>query len=376
MRIAIITLPLHANYGGILQAYALQTVLKQMGHTVETIVTPWQKSMPLWRLPLAYTKRCILKFLLCRKKRIFFEQWYNRTDPPLVEHLRLFVEKELSMRLISKYSDIKDGEYDAFVVGSDQIWRPIYFDSSIENAFLSFAKDWKVVKRIAYAASFGTDKWEYTPKQTEQCRKLAMLFDAISVREESAVDICEKHLDCKVKHVLDPTMLLSVDNYCNLLKNGKPPLSDGQLLTYILDESAETECIVKKIAAKFDYKLFRINSRYEDLEAPLSERMQPSLEQWLKGFYDAKFVVTDSFHATVFSILFGKPFIVIGNRERGMSRLQSLLSMFMLEKHLLLIGEELNLNVDYNIDAQKVNVVLSKLRAKSIDFLTNHLNRI
>lgn len=59
-----------------------------------------------------------------------------------------------------------------------------------------------------------------------------------------------------------------------------------------------------------------------------------------------------------------------------MSRLQSLLSMFMLEKHLLLIGEELNLNVDYNIDAQKVNVVLSKLRAKSIDFLTNHLNRI
>lgn len=374
MRIAIITLPLHANYGGILQAYALQTVLKQMGHTVETIVTPWQKSMPLWRLPLAYTKRCILKFLLCRKKRIFFEQWYNRTDPPLVEHLRLFVEKELSMRLISKYSDIKDGEYDAFVVGSDQIWRPIYFDSSIENAFLSFAKDWKVVKRIAYAASFGTDKWEYTPKQTEQCRKLAMLFDAISVREESAVDICEKHLDCKVKHVLDPTMLLSVDNYCNLLKNGKPPLSDGQLLTYILDESAETECIVKKIAAKFDYKLFRINSRYEDLEAPLSERMQPSLEQWLKGFYDAKFVVTDSFHATVFSILFGKPFIVIGNRERGMSRLQSLLGLFELDNHLVMVDEELNL--DYGIDVQAVNAVLSELRAESIGFLTNHLNQI
>ena len=122
MRIAIITLPLHANYGGILQAYALQNVLKQMGHTVETIQTPSFKRIPLWRKPLTYIKRFILKYIFGRNVRVFFEQWYNITDPSLVKHMKCFIEEYISIRLVSRYTDIKEDEYEAFIVGSDQIW--------------------------------------------------------------------------------------------------------------------------------------------------------------------------------------------------------------------------------------------------------------
>ncbi|EGF56069.1 polysaccharide pyruvyl transferase family protein [Bacteroides fluxus] len=373
MRIAIITLPLHANYGGILQAYALQNVLKQMGHTVETIQTPSFKRIPLWRKPLTYIKRFILKYIFGRNVRVFFEQWYNITDPSLVKHMKCFIEEYISIRLVSRYTDIKEDEYEAFIVGSDQIWRPIYFEQSIDIAYLSFTRDWGNVKRIAYAASFGTDKWEYTRKQIICCSKLIKSFDAISVREYSAVELCRQHLNCNVLHVLDPTMLLDVNDYCKLFMDKQLPPTKGELLTYILDENIETEDFVYQLANNLDYRPFRANSHYEDFDAPLSERVQPPVEQWLKGFYDAKFIVTDSFHATVFSILFKKPFIVICNEERGGARLKSLLGMFGLERHLIVLGEEINFDFNFNLDNGEIDINLNRLRTESINFLTSSL---
>ena len=77
------------------------------------------------------------------------------------------------------------------MVGSDQVWRPMYYPTKIENAYLDFARDWNV-KRMAYAASFGTSDWEYTAGQTRRCRELLRKFDVVSVREESAVGLCRK----------------------------------------------------------------------------------------------------------------------------------------------------------------------------------------
>ena len=375
MRIAIITLPLHANYGGILQAYALQTILKRMGHNVEIITLSCFLRIPLWRIPFTYIKRCSFKYLFGKKIRIFYEQWYNRTDPLLVIHMKCFIDERIFIRFVNRYNDIKDGEYDAFIVGSDQVWRPQYFKSSIENAYLAFAKKWKNVKRIAYAASFGTDEWEYTLKQTKYCSKLVELFDGVSVREKTAVGLCEHYLHCKAQHVLDPTMLLTASSYYQLFMNKQLSPCDGQLLTYILDENVETENIILQLAAHFGYKPFRVNSRYENYNAPLIERVQPSVEQWLKGFYEAEFIVTDSFHATIFAILFRKPFIVIGNRERGLSRLHSLLCMFSLEKHFVFTSGQINFNMDYSIDTQELDIILDKLRSDSIDYLTYHVRK-
>lgn len=374
MRIAIITLPLHGNYGGILQNYALQTVLKRMEHTVETITLPWELQQPWWRKPLAYSKRSVDKYVLRRRKMpVFYEQWYNRTLPILVHDMWNFVEEHIHTRRVENFADISEGEYDAFVVGSDQIWRPMYSYRPITNAYLDFAKDWKNTKRVAYAASFGTDRWEYSDLQTRQCAALAALFDGISVREEAAVRLCRGHLHCEAVHVLDPTMLLAAEDYVALLKDKKLGAPRGELLTYVLDETPEKARIIEKVANHYQYAIYRANSRFEDRTAPLTERKQPPVEQWLKDFQDAKFVITDSFHATVFSILFGKPFIVIGNKARGLSRIDSLLKMFGLEGHVVSSLTGLDVSRNYGLDTGRVREVLQARRQVAMEFLRTSL---
>lgn len=373
MRIVIITLPLHGNYGGILQNYALQIVLKRMGHTVETIVFPWESQQPWWRKPLAYGKRFIKKFVFRKNVHIFYERWYNTTQPLLLRNLWKFVDNQIVTRKIFRFMNIHESDYDAFVVGSDQVWRPSYSYKPITEAYLSFAKDWKNVRRIAYAVSFGTAEWEYTPKQTVQCSALIQLFDGVSVREDSAVKLCKEHLHCEAVHVLDPTMLLSIEDYKVLFGNRLSEPPRGQLLTYILDETSEKNHIIQKLSGHYHYQIYRANSRYESSDAPLEERVQPSVEQWLKDFYDAKFVVTDSFHATVFSILFGKPFIVIANKARGLSRIDSLLKMFGLEEHVVSSLTGLEVSRDYGLDTGRVQEVLQTKRQTAMEFLRTSL---
>ena len=370
MRIGILTLPLHTNYGGILQAYALQTVLERMGHDVCLIEKKRQPlRLPLWKAPLSYGKR-IVKNLTGHPYPICFERKVNREEPLVRQNTDKFVNKYIKRRFVDDFSEIGKDDFDAIVVGSDQVWRPKYFIDGIENAYLTFAKEWNI-KRIAYAASFGTDKWEYSSEQTTSCRRLLKNFDAVSVRESSAVTLCREHLGVDVKRVLDPTMLLSINDYMKLFDANGTPKSNGNLLCYIIDETPEKMSFVNKIAQERGLIPFRVNSKVENLIAPLQERIQPPVEQWLRGFYDADFVVTDSFHACVFSILFNKPFFVLGNEKRGLSRFSSLLGMFGME-NLLVTNKDLN-EKQNDIDWARVMSLLAEEKKKAINFLNENL---
>ena len=267
-------------------------------------------------------------------------------------------------------------DIDAIIVGSDQVWRHYYFTLSykcgIENAFLKFCEKEKL-KRVAYAASFGNDVWEYSKEETKECARLLRRFDAVSVREISAVGFCQNMLGRKdAQQVLDPTMLLSKDEYIKIIENNKPNKSPGNLMCYILDETEEKKTLVDIIANGRQLMVFRVGSKVEDQKATNTERIQPPLEEWLQGFVDASFVVTDSFHACVFSILFNKPFVVIGNKFRGMSRFYSLLEMFSLSKNLILDVDEYDETYDYKVsDFAKENLFF--LRNKSLSFLSQSL---
>lgn len=371
MRIGILTLPLHRNYGGILQAYALQTVLEHMGHKVFVIekkVSPLK--LPILKMPLSYGKR-IIKNIFGDHFPIFYEKKYNRNlllSSILCKNTILFIDKYIHRIIFDDFLDIDENDFDAIIVGSDQIWRPKYFQP-ISHAYLDFTKDWNI-KRVAYAASFGTDSWEYTQQQTDLCRELLSFFDAVSVREISGVDLCRNYYGIRAELVLDPTMLLSKDDYIKLFKDSTPK-SDGNLLVYILDETPEKDNIVKIISDVKKLIPFRVNSKVEDESAKISERIQPPLEQWLRGFYDAEFIITDSFHACVFAILFNKPFIAIGNAERGLSRFISLFSIFGLNDRLVTNISQLDkLN---EIDWFNVNQVLVKKKKFAYSFLINNL---
>ena len=375
MRIGILTLPLHTNYGGVLQAYALQTVLERMGHKVVVFDTSNKYSLPpLWKLPISLAKRLLLK-CMGRIDRIFIERYNNRVQPVITKEIQLFVDSKIHRKIISKFSRIKANEFDAIVVGSDQVWRSDYFLSwncqSIENAYLSFAKKWSI-NRIAYATSFGLDSWGYNEKQTEQCRQLLKKFDAVSVREDSAVKLCKQYFDVDALHVLDPTMLLDANDYIMLFEQKQTPKSKGTLLNYVLDETEEIRKIINLIASKKSMVPFAVNNPYAgDDTKPLGQRIKSSIETWLRGFYDADFVITDSFHACVFSIIFKKQFVVVGNKKRGMSRFESLLKMFDLEDRL--VDEKIDLEKLKLIDFQEVYRKFDALKHKSMTFLYQNL---
>ena len=369
MRIGIITLPLHTNYGGILQAYALQTVLERAGHDVRLVEERrGPLRLPLWKAPLSYGKR-IVKNLAGKPMPVFYEQKVNREDPVTRQHTDKFIGKYINRRVVESFADIREGDFDAIVVGSDQIWRPMYFHG-IEHAYLDFAEGW-AIRRVAYAASFGTDEWEYTVRQTRRCGALLRGFDAVSVREASGVGLCREHFGVEARQVLDPTMLLTAADYMKLVEAAATPASPGTLLCYILDETPAKAALAGRIARERALVPFRVNSRVEDICAPLAERIQPPVEQWLRGFMDAEFVVTDSFHACVFSILFGKPFIAIGNAGRGLSRFKSLLAMLGLESRLAAASPASTPTGD--IDWQAVSRRLAAMREEANAFLTKSI---
>ena len=376
MKIGILTLPLHTNYGGILQAYALQTVLERMGHQVVVFDTPNKMPLPpIWKIPLTFTKRLFLKSM-GRIDRIFIEKYNNQIRPVIAKEIQPFVDERIHRKVLTNFSTLEAHEFDAIVVGSDQIWRSIYFVplwlwQKMEKAYLSFTKGWNI-KRISYAASFGTDKWEYNEGQTLHSKEALQMFDAVSVREENGVKLCKQYFEMDAIHVLDPTMLLDANDYIELFKQKQTPRSRGNLLNYVLDETDEIKNLIQKVASENKMIPFAVNNPYEnDDTKPLNQRIKPSVETWLRGFYDADFVITDSFHACVFSIIFKKQFIVVGNKERGMARFESLLKMFGLEGRL--VDEKVDINTLKSIDYNKVYCLYGQLRERSLHFLSENL---
>ena len=329
MRIAILTLPLHTNFGGILQCYALQTVLERMGHNITVLNTDFDEVGYKTRGEL-FIKR-LIKMILRKESK--FYGW--KTEREIThKYTQTFIDSHIHIRNIKDLFLLKEGEYDVIIVGSDQIWRPLYYQP-IANAYLKFAKDWTYIKRIAYAASFGTDNWEYTQQETQECASLLKLFDAVSVRESSGVDLCKRYLNVDAVQVLDPTLLLTKDDYLELVDCSNVKRHEGELLYYFLDVTLEKMNLANRLAKESGLNLYEVNNVCTADYSHFEKRIQSSLEQWISGFRDASFVITDSFHGCVFSILFNKPFVIISNKKRGISRLISLLSILGLQNRLV-----------------------------------------
>lgn len=381
MKIGIVTLIGEFNYGNLLQSYALQTILERLGH--QPIVLNRRCANPNIRpyclRILSFVKSLILRFFLNRKDLLLvnpFEEDYDTRMRTNKMHLKQFIRKYInrskslhSSNDIKKYIDRES--FDAFVVGSDQVWRECY-TFSIEEMFLSFLSQNSSAKRIAYAASFGVDEDYISEEKMPLCKDLLKRFDAVSVREKSAVKICKEHFGVEAKHVLDPTMLLSVEDYKKLFIENNTPKSKGNLLVYILDDRFEIKQVISKYSEDKKQVPFSVNE-LEKVNSISYTNKLPTLEAWLRGFHDAECVITDSFHACVFSILFNKPFVCIGNKSRGNARFDSLLGLFELESRLvedLSNIEEIMLNP---INWDRVNKILKEKRKEANEFIVNAL---
>ena len=373
MRIGILTLPLHTNYGGILQAYALQTVLERMGHEVEVFDKPDQIHRPLWRNSMTFAKRLALR-AIGKSVSLNYQKEHNIRERTKRKYVNVFIQQHIKRRELKSYDAISSADYDAIVVGSDQVWRQKFMPKmNVKIPFLLFAEGWNI-KRIAYAASFGSDKWEYTEENTITAKKAIQRFDAVSIREHSGVTLCKDYLDYHdAEQVLDPTLLLDRIDYEHIIEESDSTHKiNGSLMCYVLDYSNEKRRYISECAKVLDMIPFETNSKYEVKGASLEEIVQPPVEQWLRSFRDSSYVITDSFHACVFSILFHKQFIVIGNQSRGLARFHSLLSLFGLEDRM--VTENLDVSLcDRPIDWDRVDTKLKKLREYSKCFLEKAL---
>lgn len=373
MKIGILTLSPACNYGGILQAYALQRALTKQGHDVSLIDFPKEWKLSLFKRILLYTKRFILKYAFRKPIVVKIDQKHNSELREITKYTSTFIKKYITRTIINDFSELRANQFDTLIVGSDQIWRPKYYCKNIENAFFCFAQNWNI-NRISYAASFGTDKWEYTPEQTAHCSKLIQLFNAVSVREKTGIELCKKYLSTDATQVLDPTLLLDRNEYIRLFSTEQVPQSPGNMFCYILDKTSEKNKVISMLSEKHKLIPFEVNAKYDDTTAKLEDRIQPKVEQWLRGFYDAELIFTDSFHACVFSIIFNKPFIVIGNKERGMTRFHSLLELFNLNDRFISSIEDLNILHAENINWTSVNEKLERYKEKSLNFLKSNIH--
>ena len=344
MKVGIVTQPLYANYGGILQNYALQQVLKKMGH--EPVTLDYMPSLSFGRYILYVGKGVLCAF--SPSKRHPIKPYRHFLKRPYV--IDSFVKENIHLtKTVPDYTRrlLKRNEIEAIVVGSDQVWRYSYNSHYIEDMYLAFAQDYPC-KKIVYGASFGVDRWDYPEVKAKEAEELIKRFDAVSVREDSSAFLCNENLGVEAQVVLDPTLLLESSEYERFcLKTSL--LRKPYIAAYILDKNEEKEAFIQTTAKA---------QRLAVKEMTVSDS-GISIEAWLSTIKDAEYVITDSYHGCLFSILFEKQFKVFVNKERGADRFTTLFGRLGI--------------IDGCIDYNKVTDRLKGYREQSIRFLSDNL---
>ena len=379
MKIGILTQPLYCNYGGILQCFALQHTLQRIGHETCVIRREWNRQYTITGACKYYAK-VIVKKIIGRKCSWHYYVSQAKRDY-IARDTGKFIDRCINPRSRQCYTteqlhaEADRWQFDAIIVGSDQVWRPEY-SPCLPNFFLDFLPLDSNVKRISYAASFGLDDWTaWSPNLTSTCAMLLQRFDAISVRESSAIRLCKEHFMVDAVHVLDPTMLLDKDDYLAIIQ--QPTCKRGDLFCYVLDKSDDMQRIIHYIAQKTGMTPFQSMPELDDstynLYGEIDKSVYPPVENWISAFVEAEIIVTDSFHGAAFSIIFNKPFWVVGNKGRGMARFETLLAMFGLENRMINNHTVSSIDIYSKIDWASVNAKRKKLQTSSLDFIHKSL---
>lgn len=375
MKVAILTQPLGKNYGGIIQAWALQRVIKRKGYNPVTINRKFNRTGKLYDF-----YRSVRRFFLrLTGKKVGIINIYKNNDI-IYENTERFIARHLSMSEPLKSTKMLKrhflkNEYCAVIVGSDQTWRPCY-SPNIYNYFLDFISEERMLK-IAYASSFGTDQWEFTRQQANACAQLAKGFDAVSVREDSGVKLCKTHLDIDAELVLDPTLLLDILDYQKLISDRLNSKTEG-LYTYFLDRDDKIEDFVSRMSKRIKEPVFSCQARHNlrsSTSNVLVDYIMPDVEDWLAGFANSNFVITDSFHGMVFSIVFEKPFLVVINEGRGSARFTSMAKWLGVTDRVIARKDIDDFENLENLLKPAV-VDREKMVRKSLDFLDRNLPKI
>ena len=351
--IGIITFHRLANYGAILQAYALQRKIHMLGYESELIdyrynikekrYLPW-----CWNLvksPRNFVSMMLYSPMKMKRKKVFDEFLTKNT---VLSELCI-TEKDLK-QIEKKYKKV--------ICGSDQIWS--HTDGGIQRPyFLDFVND---EKKYSYAASFGV---EFIPEELKkEYKKLLDGFQIITVREDKGAVVLRNLIGKDVQQVLDPTLLLTRDEWISLL-NISEYTNRKYILIYALQKNKEIYEFAQKLSKEKNLDIINITASYKDIYPGIKNVRYAGPADYVELICNAAYVVTNSFHGIAFSLNFNTPFFAFGVKKPVLtnSRITSVLKLFELESTLQ--EKDINTSFDWN----SLNSKLFELRQKSIDEL-------
>ena len=359
MEIKVITRHAPINYGSVLQAFATIRILEKLGHNAYIIDYRRQSAYSLRNLLRQIKLSSGIKNVFFSVLRAFFISFEHRNVEKKFEQMR-----GRYLKLTNAYyscNEIVGLKADCFVTGSDQVWGIDRYD---ETYFLPFVKEGK---KIAYSASFG--KTDIDEKYFDKYTKWLKQYSHITVRENTAVDLLNKMgIDC-LGVVLDPVLLLTMTEWNEFIEEKNDNTAcDDKLLVYYLHNNPELRKYVKNFSKNRNIRYATMSATWHHLISGGDKIFAPEIKDYIKTIKHCKYFVTDSFHGTVFAILFNKKFSVILPNDGTGTRIKSILEMTHMEDRIITDLSDFSV-VEREIDYNQVNEIIANERERSIKLL-------
>lgn len=362
MKVGILTFPNSVSYGACLQMIALQNTVRRMGHEVEIInyYNPYMKAEKHTDRGRNSLKRALRHHIRVLMHRRLYTRFRRFEQQQVIRYpSRAFTDKK---RLIEVGQ-----RYDVVICGSDQVWSPYITNTDI-SYFLNFCDD--TTKRVAYAPSFGAvtfpDGFE------EQITPELQKFHALSARELPGKEIVERLAGRETTIVTDPTWLVDAADWA-AMERSHPAATGDYVLFFVVRQSEELLRRCKSFAKQHNLKVVVVGgnpfSAAKNKDPMLSYATDVGPEQWLYLVRHARYVFTNSFHGTAFSVLFERDVYVQIPSQSG-SRLHQVLESFGMEDRMVREGEELT---EAAIDYRRVHDIFNQLKEQSLTYLNNAL---
>ena len=395
MKIGIITMYYNSkNCGGLLQAFALQKVIEELGETAEQICylpvhLTREQEQEIRKIALKKRAYLLMKLIqdpsYLRTKLMGNKRKKKTYGLDIKDKLKIQDDvferfEQIIPHSTTVYDEITlkgaNQNYDAFICGSDQVWSLLLDNDENQAFYLNFGD--KDTKRIAYAASFGRDV--YPMELNSKLHDMLAKFDAVSVREKTGINICKK-VGIQAVDVLDPTLLLTTKEYVQIIE--KPSVKEKYFYTYSLNITSEKDLCWKALldyANRHGFKSVSTTSSGYFIGKEIcsnTEYVYATIPQWLGYIQNAEFVATTSFHGVVFCLIMHTNFIYFplkGTHSRGNSRVVSLLDYLGLHEKIFDGNMTIKQCIERPIDWNKVRAKLNIRKNDSINFLENCLH--
>lgn len=364
MKIDIITRHSVPNYGSLLQSYATQKVIEEIGFESEIInYTRYEERYNNLVNTLIKGKKWDKNIITRTIYKMIQEPNYTKMYRRFEKYRKNFLKE--SRIEYGSLQELRDNvpEADVYCSGSDQIWGKIGTVEYDEAYFLKFIED-RAKRCIAYSSSFG--KEEIDGNLEKNIKKLLENYSDILVREDTAKSILKKHGIENVEQVLDPTLLLTKNQWSDLANKVKNK-HKKYILVYQLHDNKRFDKYAKEFSKKTGLKLLRISPSIYHITRSGKLVYLPDQYEFLSLFQNAEYVLTDSFHATVFSIIFNRRFVDILPGKTS-TRIISILKLTGLQDRILTEYDDFSF-INKTINFSECNTIIENERKRSIELL-------